>query len=329
MDKIPPYKHKKHFIGTHSEEYCATTPETEPIQDEDEVNVLQEPKSKKKAKSRKNKSTAVTTTTTKAKKVKSKGKKKQKDKNKQQVELTENPYKDFYIPSHSFRGAFCFHCGAHDQSLMTRNSVKDWNDYLNAPRQSAEYNWAVGNLYFPSMCTCNCSVCGQRPKHCTCDRMFIPKICYETSIKNYLPKSKGEEVYTVTAKKYRDLEIMDGDLYDLATKIRIEDDPKRAVLLHDAFIYFWKRYLEHIHTRETLATLVSYVFIYSTICGRDKDAAPTRCVYGNAKLVTGNIQRGLCTRHKPQISQARVKKWTWIAQGREKFEQWKETHQRK
>jgi hypothetical protein len=268
--------------------------------------------------------------TSKRKNVYAKGKEKKKKmktstkgKGKEEVELTENPYTDFYISTHSFRGALCFHCGGHDESLMRENSVSDWNAYLDLPRQSEEWKAARSRLRFPSMCTCNCSICKQRPKHCTCEDMFLPEKCTRDALKDFRPKSKGEDAYPVTAKKYRELGIMDGNMHTLATNIRETKDPKQAVLLHDAFIYFWKRYLEHIHTRDTLAIVVAYVFIYSTICGRDKAAAPKRCVYGNTRLVTGNIQRGLCTRHKPQISQARVKKWTWISEGKKMFEEWK------
>lgn len=288
-------------------------------------SVIEEKKkknTKEKTKAKKNKN--------KKKLKKDNGKKKRKKKytkkgnNKDKKVFSHNPYTSFYIPTHSFRGSFCFHCGSHDENLMTTNDISHWNDYLNLQRNSIEWKTSRSKLSFPSGCTCICVTCKQRPEYCICEDMFIPKSCVEIKIKDYLPKSKGWKTYRATCDKYKKLGIMEESLYTLSLNIRNEKDANKAVDLHDAFIYFWKRYLEHINTIESLSYLVFYIFKYSMICSKDKKCVPKRCVYCNTSLVKGQIQRGLCTRHKPQISHAREDKWPWVEAGRKKFEEWKE-----
>jgi hypothetical protein len=242
----------------------------------------------------------------------------------EEEETKEKPYENFYIPVYTFRGSYCFHCGEHDRSLMKSNDVNAWNTYLYAPVQSQIWKHARIALTFPRHCRCVCAECKKPARSCTCLHTFVPLACTTYKLKDYLPKSKGESTYSITSKTYTDLGIMDGTLYDLALKVmQAKEDHDQASVLYEAFIYFWKRYLEHIHDRAQLAVFVSLVFVYSHICGRKKDQMPTRCVYANEFLTPGNVQRGLCTRHKPQISAAREKKWTWITQGKKLFEEWK------
>jgi hypothetical protein len=223
------------------------------------------------------------------------------------------------IPTYTFRGALCFHCGAHDESLMTKNDGDDWDMFIRGERRSRLWLAAKKRLTFPSTCTCFCMICNMSPEYCLCQETFVPHRASDVCVEDYVPKTEGKTKYTYVPKCMKTSGILKMSLHDAIlrtnTFARSGDEPSYK-LWYESVRAAWKRYVHHVNTVDSLETYVYLAYVYSETVRFD-----TYCAFMYCDFTKGSRGRNHCSAHRRQIMGKETARCPWMVRGKERFEE--------
>jgi len=222
------------------------------------------------------------------------------------------------IPTHTFRGSFCFHCGAHDKSLMTKNDGDDWDMFIRGERGSRLWLASRKRLTFLSNCTCFCMTCNLSPEYCLCKETFVPIKASNVCVEDYVPKTEGKTKYTYVPKCMKTSGILKMSLHEAVKKTNMfarDGDESSYKIWYESCRVAWKRYVHHINTTDTLEMYVYMSYVYSETVRFD-----TYCAFMYCDFTKGSRGRNHCSAHRRQIMGKETSRCPWMVRGKERFD---------